>query len=98
VIRYEDTGHTPIADLAAFIAEETAGGDKARIRLKFTCPKRPDRECEVMVSTPGREHQHPYWKWDGNAAAPTLSPSINCNGPGGCGWHGHLTAGEFKGC
>lgn len=37
----------------------------------------------------------PTWEWDGNEQAPTLSPSINCNGNGGCGWHGHMKAGKL---
>lgn len=39
------------------------------------------------------------WKWDGDRQRPTLSPSILHNKKhGGCGWHGFLTAGEFKEC
>ncbi|WP_445818652.1 DUF6527 family protein [Bradyrhizobium sp. WU425] len=34
------------------------------------------------------------WDWNHDEQSPTLSPSINCNGPGGCGWHGFITNGE----
>jgi hypothetical protein len=33
------------------------------------------------------------WDWNGNDDAPTLAPSINCNGAGGCGWHGFIQDG-----
>ncbi len=31
------------------------------------------------------------WQWDGNETAPTLTPSINCNGY----WHGYVCAGRM---
>jgi hypothetical protein len=31
------------------------------------------------------------WHWDGNMAAPTITPSIGCDNR--CGWHGHITNG-----
>jgi len=34
------------------------------------------------------------WHWDGDEAAPTLSPSIHHVG---C-WHGHLKKGRFESC
>ena len=36
------------------------------------------------------------WKWDGNEAKPTLTPSILRKS--GCRWHGYLTGGEFRTC
>lgn len=38
----------------------------------------------------------PVWQWDGNAEAPTLTPSLRRLD--GCKWHGFLTAGEFREC
>jgi len=35
------------------------------------------------------------WHWDGNEAAPTLTPSL---GQRCCPWHGYLTAGQFVPC
>lgn len=32
------------------------------------------------------------WDWDGDRAAPTFSPSINCQGY--CGWHGYIRNGR----
>lgn len=48
-----------------------------------------------FVSDP--EHKGPRWNWNGDAARPTLSPSI-VHDPkkGGCGWHGFMIAGRFK--
>lgn len=37
------------------------------------------------------------WTWDGNRGAPTCTPSI-LHDDGRCGWHGYLTAGEFRPC
>lgn len=34
------------------------------------------------------------WRLTGPDDAPTLNPSINCQGC--CGWHGHLVSGVFK--
>ena len=40
------------------------------------------------------------WAWDGNEAAPTLTPSILhvANRAERCHWHGFLTAGVWKTC
>lgn len=38
----------------------------------------------------------PFWKWDGNEDAPTLSPSLQKTGK--CRWHGHLVKGVFVPC
>ena len=38
------------------------------------------------------------WLWDGNVAAPTLSPSIVCGPPGEEDWHGYLRAGRLESC
>ena len=40
----------------------------------------------------GQNGGRPQWDWDGNAEAPTLSPSINCERH--CGWHGYIRAGR----
>jgi hypothetical protein len=56
--------------------------------LNFACPGCGQVTC-VDFNT---------WNWDGNEAAPTLTPSILHNKEkGGCGWHGFLTAGQFRG-
>ena len=38
------------------------------------------------------------WTWNGDLQRPTVQPSILHSSPGGCGWHGYLTAGEFVEC
>jgi len=40
----------------------------------------------------GQNGGHPQWDWDGNRAAPTFSPSINCERH--CGWHGYIRNGR----
>lgn len=39
------------------------------------------------------------WRWSGSAEQNqlTATPSLWANGPGGCGWHGHLTNGVMIG-
>jgi hypothetical protein len=37
------------------------------------------------------------WQWDGNIEQPTITPSLNCNGQGGCGWHVTITKGVAHG-
>lgn len=32
------------------------------------------------------------WDWDGNRAAPTFKPSVNCSSH--CGWHGYIRNGR----
>lgn len=62
--------------------------------LHFICPK--GRSCGVPI----RNGQFAdtgvkRWGFDGNCDAPTLNPSINCNGPAGCGWHGFIRNGRM---
>lgn len=38
----------------------------------------------------------PNWNFDKNREKPTLKPSVYSKGC--CGWHGYLTAGEWKEC
>lgn len=63
--------------------------------IYFVCPNK--RECAVLIRN--GEFQKlggvPRWGYDGNALAPTLTPSINCSGPSGCGWHGYMTGGKL---
>lgn len=76
----------------------------ATAHLMFVCPNR--RRCGILLGptpvpkTP--ERQLYVWGWDGNKDRPTLHPSINCQAvypdgtpASGCGWHGHIAAGEF---
>lgn len=64
-------------------------------QLWFRCPR--DRlYCGVPLKPSPPNARGCSWDWDGNAAAPTVSPSINCNGEGGCGWHGFVTGGVTR--
>lgn len=62
----------------------------------FRCPR--DRlYCGVPVKPSPPNQKGCAWTLvAGDAAAPSLQPSINCNG-GGCGWHGFITNGEVTG-
>lgn len=57
--------------------------------LNFWCPC----GCGSLLGV-----RWPPWTWDGNREAPTVCASILHSSPGGCGWHGFLTAGEFVEC
>lgn len=69
---------------------------RERRKCYFPCPRKPGQECHVLLK-PWPIRNCPTWDWDGNRDAPTLSPSINCNGEGGCGWHGFIQAGQIVG-
>lgn len=62
----------------------------------FVCPN--GRRCGGLIGPVPHEkdadHQCYTWGWDGNLEKPTLTPSFNC--VGGCGWHGHITAGVMR--
>lgn len=60
--------------------------------MAFRCPCGCGREGYNPFRTT-ENVEHPSWVWDGNADAPTLTPSILF--VGGCQWHGFLTAGEW---
>lgn len=72
-------------------------------RFSFHCPRGKDRCGDIIIGNGVKPAVGaPTWRWDGNADAPTLTPSINCRTKtstgeeaAGCGWHGWLTAGEF---
>jgi hypothetical protein len=68
-----------------------------RDRIYFDCPRRPGHECHVLLK-PWPIIGGKTWDWDGNEEAPTLTPSINCNGgPSSCGWHGFIQQGKVTG-
>ena len=71
----------------------------AEVFVWFKCPKRPDLACGPLLiagrTNLKRDAQNQnggtaQWDWDGNRAAPTLKPSIDCKG---C-WHGHIRNGR----
>ena len=65
------------------------GADAATRGLRFVCPG-----CGELG---GINFSAGGWTWDGNREAPTCTPSI-LHDDGRCGWHGYLTAGEFRPC
>lgn len=77
-----------------FVGEGPGGRPKWMI---FTCPRDPERECTIAIK-PQRNGVRASWEWDGNREAPTVSPSINCNGAAGCGWHGWIRKGVATSC
>jgi len=55
--------------------------------------------CKLLLSLAVRAgYGSPVWTWTGTRERPTLHPSVQVTKPGGCGWHGHLTAGEWRPC
>lgn len=62
--------------------------------LHFICPRR--RYCGVMIRHGEfQETGVKRWGFNGDREKPTLTPSINCQGPSGCGWHGFIINGEM---
>lgn len=62
--------------------------------LWFRCPR--DRYyCGVPITPSPPNSRGCAWTQTGPDDAPTLSPSINCNG-GGCGWHGFIENGALR--
>ena len=47
---------------------------------------------DIKQDGQGQNGGHPQWDWNGNRAAPTFSPSINCEKH--CGWHGYIRDGR----
>lgn len=60
--------------------------------IAFRCPCGCGYESWLPV-----QREERGWTWDGNRAAPTLTPSILQSGLP-CKWHGYLTSGEFRSC
>lgn len=84
-------------------------------RFGFECPRGRGR-CEglllvgadlgdgLVTHRVAGQNKPAMWDWDGNIAAPTFSPSINCRShtddghtAAGCGWHGFIKAGKIEG-
>lgn len=55
------------------------------------CPNR-NSQCGVAIRL--GESKDWWHGWDGNFAEPTITPSIGCDSPPRCGWHGSITKGE----
>lgn len=70
---------------------QTEGADKF---VSYTCPRDPSRSCGVPLH-PNSNPNGATWQWDGHREMPTLTPSINCSGPVGCGWHGWMRNGRL---
>lgn len=63
--------------------------------IHFICPNR--RYCGVMIRNGEfADTGVKRWGFNGNCDKPSLTPSINCSGAAGCGWHGFITNGEMK--
>lgn len=67
--------------------------------LRLVLPETPRATCGVHHLRIVREgdpvswEMRPYWVWDGDEDAPTLSPSIKCLASG---WHGFLRRGRLE--
>ncbi len=65
--------------------------------LVFGCrnpDNNPTRACQISLRPLQKNDMGASWEFDGNKAAPTIKPSINCEKV--CGRHGWLTAGRFN--
>jgi hypothetical protein len=79
---------------AAWAEDDENGKPKG---LNFVCPCGCAMVHSVTINPLKARDQG--WDFDGNRERPTLTPSIFSKTEyGGCGWHGYLTAGEFKSC
>lgn len=58
--------------------------------LILECDSTLAGECRFPLWS--RPAEGTMWHWDGDEAAPTISPSIDCKG--GCGRHFTMTKGE----
>jgi len=81
-------------DLADGAAQWKRADDGRVIALTYVCPCGCKEWRQVPVEGERR------WAWDGNEAAPTLTPSILhvANAAERCHWHGFLTAGVWRTC
>jgi hypothetical protein len=88
--QFQDMAYQPIDGFADVPAD-------GQLRLEYCCP-RTGKACGGIIIGKGFKPARgaPSWQWDGNVLAPSLTPSINCQG--GCGWHGYLTEGEWVPC
>jgi hypothetical protein len=94
---------------------EECPDDEAPERFGFECPRHPGRMCSGLLisgkvmpdgSVADKETKSKHtWAWNGDRAAPTFKPSINCQAHNpkkpaekyaGCGWHGYITNGVIK--
>lgn len=96
--QFATLGYAPTDDPKLAIDEDRADGGRGIARIAYACPKTGEPCGMIRIGYPDKPATSPSWRWDGNVEAPTLDPSINCNGGAGCGWHGYLVAGEFRGC
>ena len=62
-------------------------------KLLFKAPGCKFNFCEINVRQ--GEPSFPFFGWDGNFEAPTITPSIGCDDAPRCGWHGHIIKGEM---
>lgn len=72
----------------AYLSDGVAG-------IAFRCPCGCGQEGYLPIRVPDMARTGPEWDWDGNAEAPTVSPSVfNTGFP--CKWHGWLRAGVWE--
>jgi hypothetical protein len=81
--------------LADLEPEWFTGADGIRRVLYFDCPC----GCKARLGITLKPKNPNGWDYNGaEFDAVTATPSIVHSTPGGCGWHGWLTNGEFKRC
>jgi hypothetical protein len=86
------------ADVKFFDDDMEEATAETAVRFGFKCPKGRGRCDGLMIAgrtglkrdPQGKNGGHAMWDFDGNAAAPTFVPSINC----GQFWHGYIRNGR----
>jgi hypothetical protein len=76
---------------AGAIELRTLPGEDQHSGIAFKCPC----GCGLDSWLPFSDTTFEGWQWDGSTEAPTLRPSVLNRQ---CGWHGHLTNGEWVEC
>lgn len=83
------------------VTGEPCAADQQPARFTFQCVRRRRETCgnlliagatDIPRDGQNRNGGRAQWDWDGNAEAPTFSPSVNCESA--CGWHGYIRAGR----
>lgn len=94
---YSYNGQPLGRDQFAWIWKKGAAGQnpESMDAIVFPCPNKVGGICiqKVTLGAPVADTGGNRWHWDGNMEAPTLSPSIGCDLPRRCGWHGHIVNG-----
>lgn len=96
VARLVEDIDAPAGQVAGSIEMRLAYQSEGIAGIAFRCPCGCGEEGYLPIRASGAERTDmPEWEWDGNAQAPTVSPSVFNKGfP--CRWHGWLRNGVWE--